>query len=382
MEQSRSVLFLTYGFSTGGAEMMLVNLLNHLSALGGQLLVVSLSMRQNLESKLAPGINVQHFPRRWKFDFRPARQIADVIEKDSVKTVFALGMFSFFYLSLSYRLLRSKPKTIISLHSTKPRNTKEYLLNQFYARMLSGAEQLVTVCKAQADYWARVYRINKGQFKTVYNGVDTSYFTLRPDEFDKSEFRRSLGVPSDAPVIVQVAAFRKEKKHEDAVRALNILNEGSSRKAYLLFVGGGDATIREKVERVVRCLRLTSYVIFCGEQRDVRPYLWAADLFTLTSAMIETFSVAALEAMACGLPCVLTNISGAREMVFDGFNGYLVPPSDPMSLAAGWTKVMRDHSKFSPIRIRSFIEEKFTVDKCVSAYQQLIESKFAYKRSI
>jgi glycosyltransferase involved in cell wall biosynthesis len=123
-------------------------------------------------------------------------------------------------------------------------------------------------------------------------------------------------------------------------------------------------------------------VIFCGEQRDVRPYLWAADLFTLTSAMIETFSVAALEAMACGLPCVLTNISGAREMVFDGFNGYLVPPSDPMSLAAGWTKVMRDHSKFSPIRIRSFIEEKFTVDKCVSAYQQLIESKFAYKRSI
>lgn len=238
--------------------------------------------------------------------------------------------------------------------------------------MLRGHERLVTVCNAQADYWARVYRINRGQFKTIYNGVDTSYFAPRPDGFDKTEFTRSLAVPSDAPVIVQVAAFRKEKRHEDAVRALNILNQDSSQKAYLLFVGGGNPRIRAKVERLVRRLGLTSYVIFSGEQRDVRPYLWAADLFTLTSVS-ETFSLAALEAMASGLPCVLTDVGGAREMVTDGANGFVLPADDPNALAEGWRKALNSAVSMRAEDITRTVAEKFSLDSMVRSYESVLQ---------
>lgn len=374
MSTDRKVLFLTYGFSIGGAEMIIVNLLNYLSTLGFQLPVASLSRPQSLEWKLAPAIKVRHLPRRWKLDFRVVRRIANLVERDDIKLVFALGMFSFFYLRLSYCLLRSKPKTIISLHSTRPRSTKEFLLNYFYARLLRGDEQLVTVCKAQADYLARVYRINRGQFMTIYNGVDTTYFTPCPAGFDRREFRRSLGIAGDAPVIAQVATLRREKKHEDAVRALAIFNKGSTKKAYLLFVGGGDSHIRETLERFVKQLHVSQYVKFCGPQNDVRSYYWISDLFTLSSNAIETFSVAGLEAMACGLPCVLTDQGGAREMIQNGVNGFVVPSSKPEKLADAWARCLNGQLTGSSSRIRDIVLNNFTLERCVRAYEELLTS--------
>ena len=248
------------------------------------------------------------------------------------------------------------------------------MLNYFYARLLRGDEQLVTVCEAQADYWARVYRINRGRFKTVYNGVDTTYFTQCPAGFNRSKFRRTLGISGDAPVIAQVAAFRKEKKHEDAVRALAIFNKAATNKAYLLFVGGGDPHIREAVERLVKQLHVSQYVKFCGSQKDVRPYYWISDLFTLSSNAIETFSVAGLEAMACGLPCVLTDQGGAREMIQNGVNGFVVPSSMPEKLADAWARCLNGQLTGSSTRIRDVVLNNFTLDRCVRAYEELLTS--------
>jgi glycosyltransferase involved in cell wall biosynthesis len=107
--------------------------------------------------------------------------------------------------------------------------------------------------------------------------------------------------------------------------------------------------------------------VFTGYVPDVRQVYWMSDLFTLTSNRVETFSIAALEAMSCGLPAVITNIGGATEMVFDGENGFL-SGTDAESIASTWSKAL-DHT-FSAKDIRAIVREKFDQERMTMEYKQ------------
>jgi glycosyltransferase involved in cell wall biosynthesis len=97
-----------------------------------------------------------------------------------------------------------------------------------------------------------------------------------------------------------------------------------------------------------------------------------ADLFTLSSIAVETFSLAALEAMSTGLPCVLTDIGGAAEMIMDGQNGYLVPPGRPDLLADAWSRALRGGVAWPSQRIRENVVGRFGLDGCVQAYEDAL----------
>jgi glycosyltransferase involved in cell wall biosynthesis len=117
---------------------------------------------------------------------------------------------------------------------------------------------------------------------------------------------------------------------------------------------------------------ISSQVRFCGLQSDVRPFYQAADIFTLSSQFIETFSVAALEAMSMGLPCVLTDVGGAYEMILEGMNGYLVPPRNPPDLANAWLKILKNKDSFDHEKIRAWVIEHFTLKDCVQKYENML----------
>src|SRR5581483_5665818 len=79
--------------------------------------------------------------------------------------------------------------------------------------------------------------------------------------------------------------------------------------------------------------RLRAAVVFCGFRRDVPRVLRASDILVCPSAF-ETYGMANIEAMACGIPVVSTNVGGPRETIVDGETGFLVPPNEPGMLAA------------------------------------------------
>ena len=128
--------------------------------------------------------------------------------------------------------------------------------------------------------------------------------------------------------------------------------------------------MRSKIEALSKELQLTEYVKMTGLQRKVLPYYQSADLFTLVSKNVETFSIAALEAMSCGLPLILTNIGGAEEMVNPGVNGFLTG-KDESDIAMGWLKGIQGN--FDRRLIHDYAVKHFRKDKMTQAYKSLME---------
>ena len=102
---------------------------------------------------------------------------------------------------------------------------------------------------------------------------------LHPMTVTGSAIRKTYAIPADAKVIVMTAALRIEKNHTGAVKALHLLHTVYNQKAYLLMVG--DGVMKEEIIKLARELNLQDYVKITGMQKEVRPFYWASDLFTL-----------------------------------------------------------------------------------------------------
>ena len=163
------------------------------------------------------------------------------------------------------------------------------------------------------------------------------------------------------------AAFRPEKNHIGAIKSLQVLHSEYKQKAYLLFVGGG--MLLEQCRAVAEKMNMSEFIKFAGPQSDVRPFYWASNLFTLCSTSVETFSIAALEAMACGLPVVLTDIGGASEMISEGLNGFLCEP-EVADIARKWSKALQ--FSFSPETIHDYVSNHFSSEKMIGEYRKTL----------
>lgn len=144
---------------------------------------------------------------------------------------------------------------------------------------------------------------------------------------------------------------------------------------FLFLVGGGNEKYESEMKNLAQKLDISEKVIFAGLQSDVRSFYWLSDLFTLASTRIETFSIAALEAMSTGLPCVLTDIGGANEMIQPGINGFLVKPGSIDELVLGWEKCIEGLRSFENNKIRENVIAQFDLKYFVDRYEHFLLEK-------
>jgi glycosyltransferase involved in cell wall biosynthesis len=171
----------------------------------------------------------------------------------------------------------------------------------------------------------------------MHNPVDLSRF--RPvDAATRRAVREALGIEWDVPVVICVARF-------DPVKGVDVLIDAwreiasTIPQAMLLLVG--DGPLREALAQRIRANGLNTSVRFLGYRSDVEAVLRAADLCVVPSRS-EGFSLAALEAMATGLPVVATGVGGLPEVVKDGETGVLVEPENPPALAKAVIRLLAD----------------------------------------
>jgi glycosyltransferase involved in cell wall biosynthesis len=153
----------------------------------------------------------------------------------------------------------------------------------------------------------------------IPNPVDLDSFRLAPD-FDRNGFRRQFGFDDCDRVIVFIALGHFE------VKGLPLLLDALTKlgtKGWRLVVVGGMPDLVASYEDRVQAMGLTGCVRLVGLQKDVRPYLWAADVFALPSSY-EVFPLVALQAAAAGCSILVTKISGVEEFLVDGDNCLMV----------------------------------------------------------
>ncbi|GAB4351172.1 MAG: N-acetyl-alpha-D-glucosaminyl L-malate synthase BshA [Candidatus Abyssubacteria bacterium] len=194
---------------------------------------------------------------------------------------------------------------------------------------------------------------------TVYNFVDTN------------EYRRVETRPNELPRIVHISNFRPVKRTLDVVRVFKRVRE--RRKAHLLMVGDGPD--RERAFEVAQSLGVAGDITFAGVTESVVEILSSADVFLLPSEM-ESFGLAALEAMACETPVVATRVGGLPEVVEDGATGYLLPLGDIESMASRTLEIIENPKLKRQLgeRGRAVAREKFTPQAALRAYWEVYQS--------
>ena len=228
-------------------------------------------------------------------------------------------------------------------------------------------------CSKRADliiangYAVRADAIERGmpasRTAVIPNGIDTQ--VMHPDPAAGSRQRRAWGIPDNAFVVGCVARFDPMKDHPTLLAAAARFAREQPDTRFVC-VGDGAAPYREALKAQVRSLGLEATLIWAGEMDSLHNVYNAFDVATLASAFGEGFPNVVGEAMACGIPVVVTDVGDVRLIVGD--LGEVVPPRNPRALAAGWARMRQrlTQKSIAPEQIRQPIVVNYSLEAMVN----------------
>lgn len=200
--------------------------------------------------------------------------------------------------------------------------------------------------------------------QTVYNFIDERVYKA----VDSQHLRNEYGIKDNEKVIIHVSNFRGVKKVKDVVAAFNLIQ--SEIPAKLLLVGDGpEMTV---ICRQVGELGLEDRVLFLGKQDNLEELYSLSDIKLLLSEK-ESFGLVALEAMACGVPSIGTNVGGIPEVIEDGYNGFICEVGNVAQVAEKSLLLLKDetlHKELSEHALQT-ARTKFHSSKIVEEYERI-----------
>ena len=356
------IAFVTGSLVHGGAERQAITLANRLAERGHDChaIYVKNDPSQLSRLKLPEHSTVRCLHAARYLDFNALSHLHALLSRLGPDVVLATNPYALMYASLA----NAGFPLAVTLHSTYMRNTKEQLQMLAYRPFFWSAACAVFVCERQRRHW-----LARGLFgrrnRVIYNGVDLEHW----QKVNAEPVRRALGFAETDYVLGLSAVLRPEKNPTQLVEAVARLNRRGI-PARALFIGDGPE--RPKVEARSKELGVADRVVISGFQQDVRPFLSACDVVTLTS-FTEAFSLAAIEAMALGRPVLHAEVGGAAEMIHSGQDGWLFPVGDTATL------VDRLASLADPVartrmgeNARATVVQRFSERAMVERYEQTL----------
>jgi glycosyltransferase involved in cell wall biosynthesis len=198
----------------------------------------------------------------------------------------------------------------------------------------------------------------------IPNGIDTERFFFDP--ISRVQLRSEWGVTNEEKLIGLVGRLDPVKDHQTFLEAAAMLI-GKGLRLRVVCIGDGPADYEASLKTVAESLGLNPYITWIKSRINVSPVYSALDLL-VSSAYLEGFSNVIGEAMACGVPCVVTDVGDSRLIVGD--QGFVVPPKDSKSLFSAMEKSL--HIKHDPSLIRKRIVDHFSANILVSHTENLL----------
>jgi L-malate glycosyltransferase len=202
------------------------------------------------------------------------------------------------------------------------------------------------------------------QIETVYNFIDERIYQKR----DANHLKKEFGIKEYEKVVIHVSNFRPVKRVQDVVKTFAKIS--AAMPAKLLLVGDGPEMT--PVCRLVKKLGLTNKVHLLGKQENLDELYSISDIKLLLSEK-ESFGLVALEAMACGVPCIGTNVGGLPEVIQHGKTGYICELGDIDDISKKAIMLLSNqqmHEQFATNGL-SVVKTKFRAEQIVGKYEQL-----------
>jgi N-acetyl-alpha-D-glucosaminyl L-malate synthase BshA len=258
-----------------------------------------------------------------------------------------------------------RPKLITTLHGTDITLVGlDPSFKEVTKFSMERSDYLTTVSKFIRQKTYDSFGISK-TIKIIPNFVDTARFRPDQDGCDRSEFAKP-----DEKIIMHMSNYRAVKNAADVVRIFKIVNKRIPSRLILI----GDGPEAPNVLALADELGLKDRTVFLGGQDMVESVLCKADLFLLPSAS-EAFGLAALEALACGVPVVGSIVGGLPELVADGHTGYLEPIGDVEAMAERSIEILTDDilRRRMSENARHLAVENFDTGKIIPQYYSFYE---------
>lgn len=202
--------------------------------------------------------------------------------------------------------------------------------------------------------------------ETIYNFIDEREYTKK----DPGNLKELLGIKPHEKVVIHVSNFRKVKHVPDIVESFKLIHKDVPSKLLLV----GDGPEKHPIMESIKGTSIENDVLFLGKQESLSELYAIADLMLLLSEK-ESFGLVLLEAMACGVPCIGTNVGGIPEVISNGENGYIVELGDCEKVAEYGVEILQNPTLHKQIVDRSLaiIQDRFSSKSIVEQYEAMYE---------
>jgi L-malate glycosyltransferase len=363
------IAFVMHVMKVAGAEMLVAEIVRRTRSLI-EPTIICLDEIGPLGEQLRPeGVDIFNLERRPGRDYRVAWRMARLIHKRGIELVHAHQYTPFFYTALAKMISRRRFRLILTEHGRAYPDTvrlERRLVNRWLLAPM--ADAVTGVCQFSADSLARNDGFSRANINVIDNGIVLDRY--RPAD-RLGEIRARLGLDPARRYIASVARFYPVK---DQAMLLHAFAQVAAAREDVDLLLVGDGPLRETLTELCHSLGIAARVRFLGIRADVPEILRALDVFALTSVS-EAASLTLLEAMASGVPVVVTAVGGNPELVRHGIDGLHVPRGDASATANALLLILGDPSIAARMgqAARQRVVEHYQLDSTVAAYYRLYQ---------
>lgn len=363
---SPKILHVVISMVVGGAERLVYDMVRYPAFADNPPVVCCMDSLGELGEKLQEqGYRVYCKGRKPGFDWSVIGWLCSIIREEFVDVVHA-HQYSPLVYAAPAAFFSGRKKVVYTEHGRfypERKSWKRVLVNPILALAV---QRLVSISKATAEAMVSYDNFPRHRIQVIHNGIDIS--RMNPS-FDIKAKRLELGLSENCRIIGTAARLNSIKNIPMMLRSFKLVLQKIP-DCYLVIAGQGED--EENLKSMVQELGIADKVKFIGLRFDLPEIYQLLEVFLLTS-FSEGISVTLLEAMASGVPAVVTDVGGNREVVVDGETGFLVSVDDDGLLSTRICGILQNDKMAWAMREVGFarVSEGFSVTGMIAAYQML-----------
>ena len=218
----------------------------------------------------------------------------------------------------------------------------------------------------EEDYQSALKMKAKKVFKI--NGIGIDDKKIKFEDFDKIAFRKEIGLNENDKVILTVSEINENKNYITMLQTIKQLVEQDKT---IKFVSCGTGVWKDKIHNYAKELGIEENVIFLGYRKDIGKIMQVSDIF-FHASFREGLTLSVMEAMSFGLPCVVSNVRGNRDLIVDGKGGFVCEPTDAQNFAVKLEFLLKnaeDYKLMSEFNKKE--SEKYTVKFVIKQLEEI-----------